>query len=397
MLSTPDRAAVLRNAPPPLPAGFVHEEGLARSGIAGSVAAIGARSRVEPTVLAIAAPSAGRLRSMTELPRLAQAAPTLLEELAKVQPGPGPILTEFEPPRPRDPNDPNARREYDLNKIRNSGLVGGATMASSFGFFCGAVGTALRVHGGLPQRVITSFMPPLSGAVSAILEPGFEHLVGDTATRLPTPPRGFTPEAMIYHAILPVCFMTGNYAYMFSALPKFAPGSPQAGAMAVLVSATSAFVGKSGMEWFAQWLAHEEADAAAREGRPPRVSEKPDTEAVAVGRSASQLPATLVHLGIAARFRGVPIPDKVQRTFPGVIGVPYLFRGELTPRDQGPAAPRSPAPPACACGMTAAAAGRATPAAVSASQATQATQMTFAPAAPVPPPWTNLHEIPGPM
>jgi hypothetical protein len=213
-------------------------------------------------------------------------------------------------------------------KVLQNGCVGALTMASSFGLFAAALGNIVRSRPACSVRLLGAPLPVLAGGLSALFEPAFDALLGSSATLPPSRPYDLSRDGLVYHAILPACFMMGNYAYMLSPLPKFGPVSRAGVVMSIAVSAAGSFVGRAGMELWAQ-------DQHDVHGTSPADVHyvRPGMRELAQSRASTQVFMMSANVLTAVVFRGRDIPKHFAFAYPALMGLPYIARGALTPAD----------------------------------------------------------------
>ena len=202
--------------------------------------------------------------------------------------------------------------------VMENAMLSAGSISLAFG-----VGAALnniaRTHGNPAIKVTGALFPAAAGMASAYIEKGIRETFDVKSTEL---------QHLWHSAISPAAFMSTNYAYTLSSLPKFPPNTLAGIATTGAVSALGTGIGGALTETAAQMSkknASSPAPAASDSGN------KPTTFEHGLGRAFTQIPAVYLNKVIAAKAAGAGgvAPRNLLLAVPATIGVPFIFRNEM--------------------------------------------------------------------
>lgn len=266
---------------------------------------------------------------------------------------------------------------FNGKKIFWNAVIGGTTMASTFGFL-GALNNLTRQQCGMGVRMLGAWAPVVAGTASLLIEMQLEESLGLSQTLPPNGPFGIAPSDLGWHALLPVCFMSANIGYSSTSIPKKFPVTTVQGfLLSVAVSAFGSFCGKGLMEVEAQRRHKALLPSLPPPGMPlpllkldaPRVksderpgertadrpgertsqarpaTQTPTANQLAIARGLTQVIPFGVNVAAALKYRDQPISPAIGRPYIAAIGISYITRGAVAGYFAQTAESESGAPP----------------------------------------------------
>lgn len=250
---------------------------------------------------------------------------------------------------------------YNGGKIFWNAVIGGCTMASTFGFL-GALNSLTRQQCGMGVRMLGAWAPVVAGTASLMFEMKLEEKLRLSQTLPPNGPFGTDPSDLGWHALLPICFMGANIGYSATMFPKkFPVTSVQGFLLTVSVSAFGSFCGKGLMEVEAQRRHKALLPPSPPPGmplpllklEPPRAipgerpverpadrtgertsqtrpgAQTPTANQIALARGLTQVIPFSVNVAAALKYRDLPVSPAIGRPYIAAIGISYIARGAV--------------------------------------------------------------------